>query len=204
METAPPEFCLLWIEHWSTCMTKSEWAGWMQAIGTVAAIAVAIAIPWKQVQRARSQARLGHLEMIATDVRLAGRQARVYLDNIKRFRLPAYRLQLHGAHTALPSLLADGTLNGDDATALSQFYVDATSFNYCLDIAQGLKNQNLAWGREVSRVVKKAEHLVPASGRSRYDRAIAVLRKHLPEQAVLRLSIDAAEDYGAEVEDGTS
>jgi len=185
-------------------MAKGEWSGWMQAIGSVIAIAVAILIPWTQARRAREQTRTGNLEMIATDIRLAERQARIYLDNIKKYRVPAYRLQLHGAHAALPALLADGTLSGDDATALAQFYVDATSFNYCLDIAQELKNQSAGWGGEVSRIAKKAGHLVPGETglrETRYDRAIAVLRKHLPGKSLARLSIGEAEDFDAEATD---
>jgi hypothetical protein len=38
--TAAVEYCLLWVPHWSMCMTKSEWATWVQGVGTVAAIAV--------------------------------------------------------------------------------------------------------------------------------------------------------------------
>lgn len=44
METPAPEFCFLWIDHWSTCMTKGEWSGWMQAIFSVLAIAAAIGV----------------------------------------------------------------------------------------------------------------------------------------------------------------
>lgn len=32
------EYCLLWINWWPLCMTKAEWSGWVQAIGSVAAI----------------------------------------------------------------------------------------------------------------------------------------------------------------------
>lgn len=44
----PPDFCFLWIDHWSTCMTKSEWSGWAQAFGAVLAIMGAIAVAWWQ------------------------------------------------------------------------------------------------------------------------------------------------------------
>jgi len=40
---ADPQFCLLAIDHWATCMTKGEWSGWMQAIGSVAAIGAGVA-----------------------------------------------------------------------------------------------------------------------------------------------------------------
>lgn len=50
------EYCLFWWDWWPMCMTKGEWSGWMQAIGTFAAILFAIALPFLQnkLQRARS------------------------------------------------------------------------------------------------------------------------------------------------------
>jgi hypothetical protein len=50
---ADPQFCLLAIDHWSTCLTKAEWSGWMQAIGSTLALAIALAVPYWQdhVQR---------------------------------------------------------------------------------------------------------------------------------------------------------
>lgn len=43
----PPEYCLLWIDHWSTCMQKGEWSGWAQAIGAIIALFLAIGLPLK-------------------------------------------------------------------------------------------------------------------------------------------------------------
>lgn len=34
----PQEYCFLWIDWSATCMTKSEWSGWMQAVFSVVAI----------------------------------------------------------------------------------------------------------------------------------------------------------------------
>lgn len=52
VEAAKPaaEYCVLAKqEHWWTvCMTKAEWSGWMQAIGSVVALAIAIWLPYKQ------------------------------------------------------------------------------------------------------------------------------------------------------------
>lgn len=41
------EFCLLGIQHWSTCMTKSEWSGWMQAVFSVVAILASSYVAWR-------------------------------------------------------------------------------------------------------------------------------------------------------------
>lgn len=39
---AMQEYCLFWWDWWPMCMTRGEWSGWMQAIGAVAALAIAI------------------------------------------------------------------------------------------------------------------------------------------------------------------
>lgn len=40
-----PEYCFLWIPHWSTCMTKIEWATWMQVgVGVLAVYAAVRAV----------------------------------------------------------------------------------------------------------------------------------------------------------------
>lgn len=46
-----PQYCLLAIDHWSTCMTKAEWASWTQALGSIAAILAAGASVWYQVHK---------------------------------------------------------------------------------------------------------------------------------------------------------
>lgn len=42
------EYCFLFIDWWPLCMTKSEWSGWMQAIGGVASIIGAFLIASRQ------------------------------------------------------------------------------------------------------------------------------------------------------------
>lgn len=46
------EYCLFWYDSWATCMTKAEWSGWMQAIGALVALLVAIGIPLLQKMHA--------------------------------------------------------------------------------------------------------------------------------------------------------
>lgn len=43
-----PEFCLAWIDSAWTCMPRSDWAAWVQAVGSIAAIAIALYIARKQ------------------------------------------------------------------------------------------------------------------------------------------------------------
>jgi len=62
------EICLLWgnlqIQKWWSCMSKSEWSGWAQAIG----VAVALASPWIKEKidkyRARHVARDVYLQSL--------------------------------------------------------------------------------------------------------------------------------------------
>lgn len=59
VEAAKPaaEYCLLAKQDhwWTVCMTKAEWSGWMQAIGAVIALLVAIAIPYIQTRHAHAK-----------------------------------------------------------------------------------------------------------------------------------------------------
>lgn len=189
--TAEPtavEYCFLWIKHWSFCMTKSEWSGWVQAIGSIAAIVFAVILPLWLERGGKRKEFLGHLRTIATDVRLADRQAKAYLkSNIK---VPAYRLTLYRDQTALPWLLAEGRLTSAQATALVQWYVDAKSFNYSLDIAQQLMNDNQDVDSEYGRTRSKANHLVCGGRLSRFDNAITVLNKlGLPKTDLERIPV---------------
>ncbi|QPS81642.1 hypothetical protein I6G47_00725 [Delftia lacustris] len=57
---APEEFCFLWRNWWAICMTKSEWASWVQAIGSVAAI-------FSGFYLARKTLRLQHEQQLQRD-----------------------------------------------------------------------------------------------------------------------------------------
>lgn len=62
--TQASEYCILGLpQGWATCMTKAEWSGWMQAIGALLALAIAIALPWSERRRARREIR----EKLAAD-----------------------------------------------------------------------------------------------------------------------------------------
>ena len=59
------EYCFLWIDWWPLCMTKAEWSGWMQALGTFVAILFALALPFMQnkFRRARTYVLAKHALM---------------------------------------------------------------------------------------------------------------------------------------------
>lgn len=67
VEMANPaqEYCFLGIQHWSMCMTKAEWSGWMQAIGAVAAILIV----WWQTNTQKNALILAQEEAIAIKLR---------------------------------------------------------------------------------------------------------------------------------------
>lgn len=50
------EYCLFFVDHWATCMTKSEWSSWIQSAGTLVAILAAFAVANWQSRRARREA----------------------------------------------------------------------------------------------------------------------------------------------------
>ena len=194
-------------------MTSSEVASWVQAIGSLLAVFAAFLVPFLygryDRERARlariadqDRSRLGHLQTVAADLRIADRQADVYLKS--KIKLPAYRVPLHGPAGALPALIADGKLDAAQTTALVQWYVDARSFNDCLDIAQELKNAGRDWEREVSRIRIKASHLISGGKTSRFDEAIRALRKAgLPEASLERIPLNIrVAEVGEDDEDG--
>lgn len=57
---AAAEYCLFWCDSWWLCLTKDEWASWVQAIGTVAAVlASGLFVWWENHQRRMDAIRAG-------------------------------------------------------------------------------------------------------------------------------------------------
>lgn len=179
------EYCFLWIDWWPLCLSKPDWAAWTQAVGSVAAIVAAWIIPVELERRRRAEVLNSHWETIALDIRYAELQGAVYLRG--KVRSPAYRLPLVGKERALHAVLAEAKLEAAEAQSLLQFYVDATSFNLCLDIAMQLRMEGGNWENEAPRITKKATHLVPRGGKSSRDRAWSLVAKRLSGEAARRL-----------------
>lgn len=59
------ELCLLWIQWWPLCMSRSDWASWVQAIGTVAAIVFAVRVANVQWQRQQRERRVRDADRVA-------------------------------------------------------------------------------------------------------------------------------------------
>lgn len=175
-----PDYCLFWKWDWEvTCMPRGEWASWVQAIGACVALLVAIRAPHWFAARERRRIRRGHFAVIALDVRTARVLAQRYSDGT--VRSPAYRVPLHGLTVALPALVGDETLSYDEGIALSDFYLEAASFNDCLDLTAQMKKDGDDWKGEVSRNMNLAGHLIAGTDSrrpTRYDDARQVLRAH--------------------------
>lgn len=48
----PPEYCLLAIQWWPLCMTRTDWASWVQAVGSIAAVLLAMFVFHRQAKQA--------------------------------------------------------------------------------------------------------------------------------------------------------
>lgn len=57
-----PEYCLLWIDWWPFCMSKAEWSGWVQAIGSIGAIVFAGWVARRQVHATVVAAKIAKFE----------------------------------------------------------------------------------------------------------------------------------------------
>jgi len=69
MEAPATEICLLAIDWWPMCMTKAEWSGWVQAIGSIAAIAAAAYGIYWQVKRQHALQAIREVEAELKQVR---------------------------------------------------------------------------------------------------------------------------------------
>ena len=56
-----PDYCLFFVNSWSMCMQKSEWASWVQAVGSIFAILAAIGIAgWQRFEDHRRERANAH------------------------------------------------------------------------------------------------------------------------------------------------
>lgn len=66
MQPQATEYCFLFIQWWPVCLTKSEWAAWVQAVGSVAAIGIAIVLGRATDRDQRRHARNNTIAFAAT------------------------------------------------------------------------------------------------------------------------------------------
>lgn len=53
MTPESPEYCLLYTKLWWLCLSKAEWASWVQAVGSLFALGVAVWVVRFQLRRTR-------------------------------------------------------------------------------------------------------------------------------------------------------
>lgn len=101
------EYCFLWIDWWPMCMTKAEWSGWVQAVGSIAAIGASVSITrWLNGKEKRESTERAELTAQVNLIPYASRLATI----AKRFEA------LHGAIASsnyVPNSLWVTTLTGD-------------------------------------------------------------------------------------------
>lgn len=166
-----PEWCLFWVQWDPVCMPRNEWAAWIQAIGAFVALYIAVRAPHWFAKRERNRIRDGHFAVICLDLQLGRKLAQTYLEG--SVQSPSDRLPLHGLPGALSSVIADQTVHYFYKAALSDWYVNAASFNDCLNLAGGPKRDG---GNPMGEDnTKKAAHLIPGPSPgtvTSYDKAM--------------------------------
>ena len=182
-------FCFLFIQHWSTCLQKNEWAAWAQAALSALAILASVLIVNRQhrkqldsiryehdLQSQReterlTEARLAWLTAVEHKIKSCSRQCEIYVVQFFESALasPKYRLSMLAHDTALASLLADGTLTESATDAIKQFYTDADSFNRGLDkleelwiraVLTGRRQIHLASQFRVKRIARRSRRCI--------------------------------------------
>jgi len=127
-----------------------------------------------------------HWAALRAEIIVCGEQAIDYLPTA--VLAPSSRLPMTAFENSLPELLGAGAVSEHDYRTIAQFYIDARSFNFGLDLAQDFLGGAIGppWPapliREVQRLVLKASHIVPSGpggNRTEYDRALAVADDNL-------------------------
>lgn len=146
-----PEYCLLMIDHWSTCMDKGQWASWAQAFFSVAAIAIAVWVTSRQMrhdaglyrksqadERQRVALALAHLAhnsfglLCRIQSHLADRQA--VHDAAEGDRLPFHLPELDAIEAALSAIPFHDLPAELVSPAMSTAYL-VRKFRACVQIA---------------------------------------------------------------------
>lgn len=112
--TPTPEYCLFFIDSWMTCLDRSEWASWVQAVGSIGAIIVTVLavnhahrLQQRQKEIERQQDYKAFLTAVADLITgVAATAQRIFQeDSHGRYRTPlefeALNIELEGLCSAL-------------------------------------------------------------------------------------------------------
>ena len=180
---------------WNTClfvsdMNRSDCASWVQAWGSILAVLAALVVVQYQhhlsVKRERKKEHAvlrGHWNAIEAELGHCNDQCEVYLRAWLLHRksgqpgvAPAYRLPTVAYTYSLPHLITSAELQARHVSALLQFYVDAVSFNRCLDNLERMEIEGQGelsgareetFRREKRRAAMKALHVVSQNWKER-------------------------------------
>ncbi len=106
MAESQPSYCFLGFDHWATCLGASEWASWVQAIGSILAILGAVCLTRMQVRAAGELARL-QIEAAAEQTRLQIEAAAEQTRQQLQAAADAERLRVLAAHRSFAMLLIE-------------------------------------------------------------------------------------------------
>ncbi|OAI50065.1 hypothetical protein AYO46_10725 [Betaproteobacteria bacterium SCGC AG-212-J23] len=178
---------------------------WVPLVSVVIGAIVGFGISELRERLQRKRQRTGHLEALTVEVSVCGDLAQGYC--IGKVMAPAYRMPLLAYQRVFPELVSAGILNSTETNALMRFFFNAAAFNFALDQAQAVlmkKSEDRPPNRlelETRRAMLKAQKLAKGGTSNHYTAAIDALRKHLPEDAAMRLNIpseDVQEEVGTE------
>jgi hypothetical protein len=163
---------------------------WLPVVTTLLGVAAGavlthFATTWRELKN-RERIRRGHFDALAAEIRIGGDLMAGYIrDDVL---VPAYRVPLLTYQASLPPVLAEGILTEEDASALFRFRVNAEAFNRSIDLAERAFGNEKEVARQARRARTKARKGAPGSAglETHYDRAMAVMAKHLPARSLQR------------------
>lgn len=162
------EICILWgdwqIQRWWSCMTKSEWSGWAQAIG----VAVALASPWIGGRIAKFRVRPVARDVYVQFLRFSNRANRldVLMSNV--LNNPAGLVQAHQEAVLIIRSLRDFTdfeidalrlYSGVAASRLRTCGVLQAKLSGLFDLPMNMGNQHFALNFLMDEAYKHAREL---------------------------------------------
>jgi len=113
---ASPDYCTLWF---NICMSRSEWAAWVQAIGSVFAIFVSSGLVWWQVNKQHKHSMLeASRHQLEEELRVLENFAQVGGYAVRNF-VAAYDALRYGDEGAMSFFRARDVAVHDDLVAVS-------------------------------------------------------------------------------------
>jgi hypothetical protein len=149
--------------------TGATWPAWIQAIGSLVALVIAIGVPiWLQhvakhrALEERQKRTQAHWDILRVEVDFCLSKANDYIN--RTVAAPLYRMSTAGLARSLPILAADGAISADDARVLLAFYAWAEDINRGLEKIgeiMDLQAQNMQAGRINQKCIELRDKYFP-------------------------------------------